>query len=57
MAVTTSRVLPLEEDNVPKKGAVKEGQALAVQVGDVDHALMTLETTPLQVIKLEPVSV
>ena len=54
---TTVRVLPLEEDKVPKDGAVKVGQALAVQVGVTDHALMILETTPLQVIELEPVSV
>ena len=57
VVVTTVRVLPFEEDKVPKDGAVKVGQALAVQVGDIDHALMTLETTPLQVIELEPVSV
>ena len=57
VAVTTARVLPLEEDKVPRDGAVKVVQALAVQVGDIDHALMTLETTPLQVIELEPISV
>ena len=57
MAVTTVRVKPLEEYKVPKDGAVKVGQALAVQVGDIDHALMTLETTPLQVIELVPISV
>ena len=28
---TTVRVLPLEEDKVPKDGAVKEGQDLALQ--------------------------
>ena len=57
VAVTTVRVLPLEEDKVPKDGAVKIGQALALQVGDIDHALISLETTPMQVIELEPVSV
>ena len=49
VAVTTVRVLPLEEDKVPKDGAVKVGQALAVQVGTVDHVLAAL-----QVIELEP---
>ena len=76
VAVTTVRVLPLEEDKVPNDGAVKVGQVtgaavvvtgaavvvtgavvVAVQVGVTDHALMILETTPLQVIELEPVSV
>ena len=54
MAVTTARVLPLEEDKVPKKGAVKEGQALALHVGTAaDHALAAL-AMPSQVIELEP---
>ena len=50
VAVTTARVLPLEEDKVPKDGAVKEGQGLASQVGTAaDHTLKAL-----QVIELEP---
>jgi len=54
MAVTTARVLPLKEDKMPKKGAVKEGQALALHVGTAaDHALAA-PATPLQVIELEP---
>jgi len=54
VAVTTVRVLPLKEDKMPKDGAVKEGQALALHVGTAaDHALSAL-ATPLQVIELEP---
>jgi len=54
VAATTVRVLPLEEDKMPKKGAVKEGQALALHVGTAaDHALAAL-TIPLQLIELEP---
>ena len=46
---TTVRVLPLEEDKVPKDGVVKVGQALALHVGTADHAPLFL-----QVIELEP---
>ena len=54
VAVTTVRVLPLEEDKVPKDGAVKVGQEFALHVGTAaDHALAAL-STPLQVIKLGP---
>jgi hypothetical protein len=54
VAVTAVRVLPLEEDKVPKDGAVKVGQALALHVGTAaDHALAAL-ATPLQVIELKP---
>ncbi len=50
MAVTTARVLPLEEDKVPKDGAVKEEQGLALHVGTAaDHALRAL-----QVVEPEP---
>ena len=50
VAVTTARVLPLEEDKVPNDGAVREGQGLASQVGTAaDHALKAL-----QVIELVP---
>ena len=52
-AVTTARVLPLEEDKVPNDGAVKVGQELALHVGTADHTLAAL-ATPLQVIELEP---
>ena len=50
VAVTTVRVLPLEEDKVPNDGAVKVGQALALHVGTAaDHALRAL-----QIIEPEP---
>jgi hypothetical protein len=53
VAVTTTVVLPLEEDKVPKDGAVKEGQAFASHVGIAsDQAPLDL-----QVVKLEPTRV
>ena len=53
---TTVAVLPLAAETVPKDGAVKEGQELALHVGTADHALAAL-ATPLQVIELKPFSV
>jgi len=53
VAVTTVRVLPLEEDKVPKDGAVKAGQGLALHVGTAADQL----PLDLQVIELEPISV
>ena len=46
-------MLPLVAETVPKDGAAKEGQELALHVGTADHALAAL-ATPLQVIELEP---
>ena len=49
-------MLPLAAETVPKDGAVKEGQELALHVGTAaDHTLGA--TKPLQVIELEPESV
>ena len=55
-AVTTVVVLPLAAETVPKDGAVKGGQDLALHVGTADHALDAL-ASPLQVIELEPETV